>query len=72
MYVILFYFIRIFIATDSETRNNNRENLISIEEAENLKYIIGASALIECSVENNIGIDDVFIEAVRSTRKYFS
>lgn len=60
----------LFTATDSETRTTcKHKDIVSIEEAENLKYLIGASALIECSVKNFIGIDDVFIEAVRSTRK---
>ncbi|KAJ3635601.1 hypothetical protein MTP99_008497 [Tenebrio molitor] len=58
----------ILIATDTEARSAAAAAAtVSTEQGENLKLLIGAYAFIECSVEHFLGIDDIFIEAVRST-----
>jgi hypothetical protein len=55
-------------ATDTEARSAAAAAAtVSTEQGENLKLLIGAYAFIECSVEHFLGIDDIFIEAVRST-----
>ncbi|RZC33715.1 ras-like GTP-binding protein RhoL [Asbolus verrucosus] len=56
----------VLIGTEAEARGNNSD-VVSTEQGENLKLLIGAYAFIECSIENFLGIDDIFIEAVRST-----
>ncbi|KAJ3663837.1 hypothetical protein Zmor_008058 [Zophobas morio] len=56
----------VLVATDTETRNNNAAP-ISTEQGENLKLLIGAYAFVECSTRHFLGVDDVFIEAIRST-----
>ncbi|XP_044269279.1 ras-like GTP-binding protein RhoL [Tribolium madens] len=62
----------ILIGTDIEARVDNNSS-ISTEQGENLKLLIGAYAFVECSIQHFLGIDDIFIEAVRSTnhRKKF-
>lgn len=52
--------------TDIEARASNQDT-ISTEQGENLKLLIGAYAFVECSIAHFLGIDDIFIEAVRST-----
>ncbi|XP_017771266.1 PREDICTED: ras-like GTP-binding protein RhoL [Nicrophorus vespilloides] len=57
----------ILVATDTELRGTGRRGCVKTEEGEDLKCALNACALVECSVEKLVGIDDVFIEAVRST-----
>ncbi|XP_065161260.1 ras-like GTP-binding protein RhoL isoform X2 [Atheta coriaria] len=59
----------ILVATDTERRSNARDvKFVTLQEGVDMKFALNAFALVECSVEKLVGIDDVFIEAVRSTR----
>lgn len=51
--------------TDVEKRNDSASH-VSSGEAENFGRLIGAFAFVECSVESFVGVDDVFIGAIRS------
>lgn len=56
----------LLLGTEIEKRNNSNENCVSTEEGQSLKKLIGAYSFVECSIEDFIGVDDVFIEAIRS------
>lgn len=56
----------IILGTETDKRNINNVNCVSTAEGENFKKLIGAFSFVECSVDGFIGVDDVFIEAIRS------
>uniref|UniRef100_A0A1B6M150 Ras-like GTP-binding protein RhoL n=1 Tax=Graphocephala atropunctata TaxID=36148 RepID=A0A1B6M150_9HEMI len=55
----------VLVATKTDLRNEDGET-ISTAEGKKLKRKIKASRLMECSAKNGEGLDEIFIEAVRS------
>ncbi|XP_046668443.1 ras-like GTP-binding protein RhoL [Homalodisca vitripennis] len=55
----------VLVATKTDLRNDDGDT-ISTSEGKKLKRKIKASRLMECSAKNGEGLDEIFIEAVRS------
>lgn len=67
----VFFFISLLISGTEMEKRKSGPNEVSTEEGEHLKKLMGAFSFVECSVDAFVGVDDVFIEAIRSvTSRY--
>lgn len=57
----------LLVGTKTDLRDDPRQDIITEREGKQLKKKIKAEGYMECSAKKMIGIDEIFVEAIRLT-----
>lgn len=66
-FILLFIIFLCFVATKTDIRNDPTEDTITTAEGKKMRDKIKAIKYFECSAKTGVGLDEIFVEAVRSS-----